>query len=80
VKIKLPLENFTGVVEIIVTQDFYISIPRSNLCYFGAAGANEIIENRESVDRICDHMANTNVLMGIFCNVISKCMLCNSKW
>jgi hypothetical protein len=71
--------NFTGVDEIIVAQGFCISMPGGSLCPFGAAGANEIIENRESADRIHDHKANTNVLIGIFCNVIPKCMLCNSK-
>jgi hypothetical protein len=78
-KIKLQVENFTGVDEIIVAQDFYISMLRSNLCSFGAAGANEIIENWESVDRMHDHKANMNVLIGIFCNVIPKCMLCSSS-
>jgi hypothetical protein len=75
VKIKLQLENFTGVDKILVGQDFCICMLKCNLCAFGAVESNKIIENLESIDRKLDHKANINVLILIFCNVIPKCIL-----
>jgi hypothetical protein len=54
-------------------------MPGSNLCSFGAVESNEIIDNLESVDRIYDHKSNMNILIGIFCNAMPKCMLSSSN-